>query len=180
MLWNNLCIFLQSGTVTWLPFLSCCIFSRHNQLVGTAQEDQCWRGNRSSGEISPERFCQGLPKQYSSVLKKILCTYITKSFIQSCFCVFQSCQSLEDHLLTTPETCQPYLLAIRTSKAQVFTFYIVLDKKLLPCQSCTSLGAKVTFCLQCEVWWCPVQPVHISVDNCVQYWHRYNRWNTKS
>ncbi|KAM3603953.1 uncharacterized protein V6R79_004503, partial [Siganus canaliculatus] len=36
---------------------------------------------------------------------------------------------------------QLYLLATGTSKSQVFTFYIVLDKKLVPCQSCTSLGA---------------------------------------
>ncbi|XP_077054748.1 uncharacterized protein LOC143740866 isoform X2 [Siphateles boraxobius] len=53
----------------------------------------------------------------------------------------KSCQSLEDHLLTTEGNPQPYLLASGTSKAQVFTFYIVLDKKLLPCQSSTSLGA---------------------------------------
>ena len=43
--------------------------------------------------------------------------------------------------MTTEGGSQPYLLATGTSKAQVFTFYIVLDKKLVPCQSCTSLGA---------------------------------------
>lgn len=55
--------------------------------------------------------------------------------------VFQSCQSLEDHLMTTEGNPQPYLLAAGTSKAQVSSFYIVLDRKLLPCQSITSLGA---------------------------------------
>ena len=55
--------------------------------------------------------------------------------------VFQSCHSLEDHLMITEGNPQPYLLASGTSKAQVSTFYIVLDRKLLPCQSCTSLGA---------------------------------------
>ncbi|XP_067245306.1 uncharacterized protein [Chanodichthys erythropterus] len=53
----------------------------------------------------------------------------------------KSCQSLDDHLLTTEGNPQPYLLASGTSKAQVSTFYIVLDRKVLPCQSCTSLGA---------------------------------------
>ncbi len=56
------------------------------------------------------------------------------------YVVFQSCQSLDDHLLTTKGNPQPYLIASGTSKAQVFTFYIVLDRKVLPCQSCTSLG----------------------------------------
>lgn len=55
--------------------------------------------------------------------------------------VFQSCQSLQDHLKSTEGHPQPYLLASGTSKAQVSSFYIVLDRKLLPCQSCTSLGA---------------------------------------
>ncbi|XP_034059808.1 uncharacterized protein LOC117538313 [Gymnodraco acuticeps] len=53
----------------------------------------------------------------------------------------KSCKSIEDHMMTIEGTHQPYLLATGTSKAQVFSFYIVLDKKLLPCQSCTSLGA---------------------------------------
>lgn len=57
------------------------------------------------------------------------------------FIVFQSCQSLEDHLMNNEGNPQPYLLATGTSKAQVFSFYIVLDRKLLPCQSGTSLGA---------------------------------------
>ncbi len=54
--------------------------------------------------------------------------------------VFQACQSLEDHL-TAERSPQPYLLATGTSRARVFSFYIVLDGKLLPCQSGTSLGA---------------------------------------
>ncbi|XP_062845378.1 uncharacterized protein LOC134303857 [Trichomycterus rosablanca] len=55
----------------------------------------------------------------------------------------KSCQSLEDHLMTIEGNPQPYFLATGTSKAQVFSFYIVLDRKLLPCQSSTSLGAFV-------------------------------------
>ncbi|KAM8744547.1 uncharacterized protein AB9X84_016093 [Acanthopagrus schlegelii] len=51
----------------------------------------------------------------------------------------KSCQSLQDHLKSTEGHPQPYLLASGTSK--VSSFYIVLDRKLLPCQSCTSLGA---------------------------------------
>lgn len=53
----------------------------------------------------------------------------------------KSFQSLEDHLMSSEGNPQPYLLASGTSKAQVSSFYIVLDKNLLPCQSCTSLGA---------------------------------------
>ncbi|XP_030283307.1 uncharacterized protein LOC115587554 [Sparus aurata] len=40
----------------------------------------------------------------------------------------KSCQSLEDHLITTEGNPQPYLLA------QVSSFYIILDRKLLPCR----------------------------------------------
>lgn len=54
---------------------------------------------------------------------------------------FQSCQSLEDFLMSTEGNRQPYLLAAGTSKAQVSSFYVVLDGKLIACQSCTSLGA---------------------------------------
>ncbi|KAL6478131.1 hypothetical protein MHYP_G00139660 [Metynnis hypsauchen] len=53
----------------------------------------------------------------------------------------KSCHSLEDHLMSTEGNTQPYLLATGTSKAQVSSFYIVLDRNLIPCQSCTSLGA---------------------------------------
>ncbi|XP_034740124.1 uncharacterized protein LOC117952118 [Etheostoma cragini] len=53
----------------------------------------------------------------------------------------KSCHGLEEHLMTIEGNPQPYLLATGTSKAQVFSFYIVLDRKLLPCQSSTSLGA---------------------------------------
>lgn len=63
------------------------------------------------------------------------------AYTEMLFIVFQSCQSLEDHLITTEGNPQPYLLATGTSKAQVSSFYIFLDRKLLPCQSCTFLGA---------------------------------------
>lgn len=55
--------------------------------------------------------------------------------------MFQSCQSLENHLITVEGKPQPYLLATGTTEAQVHNFYIVLDRKLLLCQSYTSLGA---------------------------------------
>ncbi|XP_076135690.1 uncharacterized protein LOC143118536 [Alosa pseudoharengus] len=57
----------------------------------------------------------------------------------------KSCQSLEDHLRATEGNPQPYLLASGTSKAQVSSFYIVLDRKLLPCQSCTSLEGMTVY-----------------------------------
>lgn len=43
--------------------------------------------------------------------------------------------------MTADGGSQPYLLATGASKARVSTFYIVLDIKIVPCRSCTSLGA---------------------------------------
>ena len=43
------------------------------------------------------------------------------------FFMFQSCQSLEDHLLTIEGTPQPYLLATGTSKEQVSSFYSLVQ-----------------------------------------------------
>ncbi|KAK3527269.1 hypothetical protein QTP86_018625, partial [Hemibagrus guttatus] len=49
----------------------------------------------------------------------------------------KTCQSLDDHLITIERNPQPYLLATVISKAQVFSFYIVLERKLFPCPSLT-------------------------------------------
>lgn len=54
----------------------------------------------------------------------------------------QSCRSLEEHLQSRQESHQqPYLLASGTNKQAISSFYIVLDKKLIPCQAATSLAA---------------------------------------
>ncbi|KAK3521201.1 hypothetical protein QTP70_000770 [Hemibagrus guttatus] len=53
----------------------------------------------------------------------------------------KSCKSLEEQLENQEGHRQPYLLASGTSKQAISTFYIVLDKKLIPCQGTTSLAA---------------------------------------
>lgn len=94
-----------------------------------AQEDHCQRGNRSFGEISKfVKITLNIVVHATFFLK-------TNSLYGD---VFHFVSVLPQPWGSSP---QPYLLATGTSKAQVSSFYIVLDKKLLPCQSSTSLGA---------------------------------------
>ncbi|KAJ8009753.1 hypothetical protein DPEC_G00094800 [Dallia pectoralis] len=53
----------------------------------------------------------------------------------------KSCRSLEDHLENQEGHRQPYLLASGTHKQAISTYYIVMDKKLIPCLGTTSLAA---------------------------------------
>uniref|UniRef100_UPI003AAFAE01 uncharacterized protein n=1 Tax=Centroberyx gerrardi TaxID=166262 RepID=UPI003AAFAE01 len=53
----------------------------------------------------------------------------------------KSCRSLEEHLQNQERHHQPYLLACGTRKQAISTFYVVMDKKLIPCQGTTSLAA---------------------------------------
>lgn len=53
----------------------------------------------------------------------------------------QSYTGLEEHLEKDEGRLQPYLLASGTSKQAISTFYVVMDKKLIPCQGTTSLAA---------------------------------------
>ncbi|XP_062279157.1 uncharacterized protein LOC133983958 [Scomber scombrus] len=53
----------------------------------------------------------------------------------------KSCRSLEQHLECQEATRQPYLLAAGTRKQSINTYYVVIDKKLIPCQGTTSLTA---------------------------------------
>ncbi|KAK3515570.1 hypothetical protein QTP70_024585, partial [Hemibagrus guttatus] len=55
-----------------------------------------------------------------------------------CLC---SKRSLEEQLENQEGHLQPYLPASGNSKHSISTFYIVLDKKLIPCQGTTSLAA---------------------------------------
>ncbi|KAJ8333619.1 hypothetical protein SKAU_G00416270 [Synaphobranchus kaupii] len=52
----------------------------------------------------------------------------------------KSCTSLEAHL-QREENRQPYLLASGTSKEAISSFFIAIDKKLIPCEAATSLAA---------------------------------------
>ncbi|KAI4812079.1 hypothetical protein KUCAC02_014935, partial [Chaenocephalus aceratus] len=52
----------------------------------------------------------------------------------------KSCRSLDEYLQSHIDTSQPYLLASGTSKEAIGIFFIVIDKKLIPCEA-TSLAA---------------------------------------
>ncbi|KAJ8389229.1 hypothetical protein AAFF_G00122490 [Aldrovandia affinis] len=52
----------------------------------------------------------------------------------------KSCCSLEEHLRNR-QGRQPYLLAVGRQKSKIDSFYIVMDKHLIPCQANRSLGA---------------------------------------
>ncbi|KAI9538046.1 hypothetical protein NQZ68_019387 [Dissostichus eleginoides] len=53
----------------------------------------------------------------------------------------KSCRSLDEHLQSHIDTSQPYLLASGTSKEAIGNFFILIDKKLIPCEATTSLAA---------------------------------------
>ncbi len=55
-------------------------------------------------------------------------------------CKPQSCCSLEEHL-RNQQSQQPYLLAVGRQKRNIDSFYISMDKHLIPCQANRSLGA---------------------------------------
>ncbi|MEQ2285768.1 hypothetical protein AMECASPLE_035252 [Ameca splendens] len=55
--------------------------------------------------------------------------------------IAQSCRSLDEHIDNQEGHHQPYLLASGTCKQAISTYYIVIDKKLIPCQGTTSLAA---------------------------------------
>lgn len=52
----------------------------------------------------------------------------------------KACRSLEEHL-ETEENRQPYILASGSSKEAISRFFIVVDKKIIPCQESSSLAA---------------------------------------
>ncbi|MED6253446.1 hypothetical protein ATANTOWER_029747 [Ataeniobius toweri] len=53
----------------------------------------------------------------------------------------KSCRSLDEHIDNQEGHHQPYLLASGTCKQAISTYYIVIDKNLIPCQGTTSLAA---------------------------------------
>ncbi|XP_051796000.1 uncharacterized protein LOC127531246 [Acanthochromis polyacanthus] len=52
----------------------------------------------------------------------------------------KSCCSLDEHLQKR-DGRQPYILAVGRTRNRIDTFYIVVDKQLIPCQATSSLGA---------------------------------------
>lgn len=105
---------LQSGTETWLLFSSCCIFSLHNQLEGN--------GPRRLVSVRLQiilwnftRYC--MLRQHNLIPNIVVpATVENYSYMENIFWVFQSCQSLKDHLMTIEGNPQPYLLATGIQK----------------------------------------------------------------
>ncbi|XP_060733185.1 uncharacterized protein LOC132850565 [Tachysurus vachellii] len=52
----------------------------------------------------------------------------------------KTCRSIQEHL-ETEENRQPYILASGCSKEAISQFFIVVDKKIIPCQASSSLAA---------------------------------------
>lgn len=52
----------------------------------------------------------------------------------------KSCRSIDQHLQDR-DGRQPYILAVGRTKNSIETFYIAVDKRLIPCQATSSLGA---------------------------------------
>ncbi|XP_065150129.1 uncharacterized protein [Paramisgurnus dabryanus] len=49
--------------------------------------------------------------------------------------------NIQEHLDSIEERTQPYLLAVGTKKNSIHGYYIILDKKAIPCKSVSGLGA---------------------------------------
>ncbi|XP_049328670.1 uncharacterized protein LOC125788836 [Astyanax mexicanus] len=84
------------------------------------------------------------PKGYVSLKKELTFRNYTQELAEltlRCSCsVFQSCCSIDEHLRGR-EGKQPYILAVGRAQKRVDTFYIIVDKQLIPCQATRSLGA---------------------------------------
>ncbi|XP_045082971.1 uncharacterized protein LOC121532948 [Coregonus clupeaformis] len=60
--------------------------------------------------------------------------------VERLFVFHKSCCSLEEHL-RNQQGRQPYLLAVGRLKSKIESFYITMDKRLIPCKANRSLGA---------------------------------------
>ncbi|XP_039599342.1 uncharacterized protein LOC120522481 isoform X2 [Polypterus senegalus] len=49
--------------------------------------------------------------------------------------------NIQEHLDSIKESTQPYLLAVGTKKSSIHGYYIILDKKAIPCKSVSGLAA---------------------------------------
>ncbi|XP_013885434.1 uncharacterized protein LOC106533611 [Austrofundulus limnaeus] len=49
--------------------------------------------------------------------------------------------SIQEHVDAISSSTQPYLLAVGTKRSTIHSFFIVLDKQVIPCKSASSLGA---------------------------------------
>lgn len=77
---------------------------------------------------------------FEQSLLKCLCDWTFCLPNIQCSFQLQSCCSLEEHL-NNNQRQHPYLLAVGRQKSKIDSFYIPLDKHLIPCQANRSLGA---------------------------------------
>jgi len=56
-------------------------------------------------------------------------------------CHLQAGTSIQQHLDAIEQSKQPYCLAVGSRKSDIHAYYIVLDKRALPCKSVSAVGA---------------------------------------
>ena len=177
---------MQSGTATWLLFLSCCIFSLHNQLEGS--------GPRRSASQKQQiiwwnftRFVQSILIQFQilwfmqHLLKK---KYLSQDAFLGVSVLPKPGGSPLDHRRKPPAISSGH----RHFKRTGFKLLHCLGQKassvpVMYILRCIWRTIQVPLCFQCGIWWCAVKSVHISADYPVQYWHwnmKTPRWNSKS
>ncbi|KAI4885544.1 hypothetical protein NFI96_007003 [Prochilodus magdalenae] len=108
--------------------------AREQQVVQSLDDSQDWDSDMASLYF----LLHVLPPQSSGRKKtqKISACQAIDHLVM----FHKSCRSLEEHIEGEGPQ-QPYLLASGSSKQAISNFYIVLDKKLIPCQGRTSLAA---------------------------------------
>ncbi|XP_035809342.2 uncharacterized protein LOC118471082 [Amphiprion ocellaris] len=77
-----------------------------------------------------------LPPTAGQKRAKITCSNAVDKMVH----FHKSCCSIDEHLRGR-EGKQPYILAAGRTQNRIDTFYIVVDKQLIPCQAANSLGA---------------------------------------
>lgn len=56
-------------------------------------------------------------------------------------CVLQSCSSIAERRFEVREGKQPFIIAVGRARNKIDTYYIAVDKQLIPCRDTSSLGA---------------------------------------
>ncbi|KAI7814032.1 hypothetical protein IRJ41_006664 [Triplophysa rosa] len=136
--WHTFCkekVIGEAESLTTTPVLQSLLKSARNQYNKESSADhQGWDSDMASYLLLPHI----LPPQPSKKkTKKINAAHAMDHLV-----VFhKSCRSLEEHLESQEGQRQPFLLASGTLKQAISTYYIVIDKMLIPCQGATSLAA---------------------------------------
>ncbi|KAG7456354.1 hypothetical protein MATL_G00251400 [Megalops atlanticus] len=125
--------------------------SRRRQMVNILAAHMVETEGRIPQRITKEKYALGIvtlfPALKDPLSRKGYPTKKRKQKISAALAMdhlvvfHKSCRSLEEQLENQEGHRQPYLLASGTSKQAINTYYVVIDKKLIPCQGTTSLAA---------------------------------------